>query len=185
MQLPGYLGLSYLASELFLTFTKRSRSAAPSRDAQSWRLLWVVITFSIFLGLFVARHYPVGLLSHRYFIAIIGAAVFVLGVILRLYAIFQLGRFFTVNVALASDHRLVEAGPYRLVRHPSYTGSLLAFLGFALTIGNWLTVVVIMLPIFLAFVYRMKVEERALLAGLGENYAAYLRRTKRLIPGIY
>ena len=185
MQLPGYLGLSYLASELFLTFTKRSRSAAPSRDAQSWRLLWVVITLSIFLGIFVARNYPAGLLPHRHFIAIIGVAVFVVGVILRLYAIFQLGRFFTVNVALASDHRLVEAGPYRLVRHPSYTGSLLAFLGFALTIGNWLTVVVIMLPIFLAFVYRMKVEERALLAGLGENYAAYLRRTKRLIPGIY
>jgi protein-S-isoprenylcysteine O-methyltransferase len=185
MQLPGYLGLIYLASELLLTFTKRSRARGPSRDAQSWRLLWVVITLSICLGIYVARHYRAAALPHHHLLDVVGVAIFALGLVFRFYAIRHLGRFFTVNVAIASDHQLIETGPYRLVRHPSYTGALLAMLGFALTIGNWLSAVVILLPIFLAFVYRMNVEERALRAGLGETYNSYCRRTKRLLPFIY
>jgi protein-S-isoprenylcysteine O-methyltransferase len=183
--LPGYLGLIYLASELILSFTKRSRSKTPSRDAQSLRVLWVVITLSIVLSIYVAQKYRAGLLPHREVFQILGLAIFVIGLVFRFWAIIHLGRFFTVNVAIASDHRVIDSGPYRLVRHPSYTGSLLAFLGFALTIGNWLSLLVMLVPIFFAFVYRMNVEERALHEGLGENYAAYARRTKRLFPFLY
>ncbi len=185
MQLPGYLGLTYLASEILLTLTRRARARGPSRDAQSWRLLWVVITLSICLAIFIARNFHAFTLSHHYLLDLLGVAIFSIGVIFRYYAIRHLGRFFTVNVAIASDHRLIDSGPYRLVRHPSYTGSLLAFLGFALTLGNWLSVVAMILPIFLAFLYRMKVEESALRAGLGDSYESYRRRSKRLLPFIY
>jgi protein-S-isoprenylcysteine O-methyltransferase Ste14 len=79
----------------------------------------------------------------------------------------------------------VERGPFRWVRHPSYTGVLLAFLGWALTLENWVAMALVVVPIFIAFVRRMNVEEEALRGALGERYAAYMKRTKRLIPGVY
>lgn len=91
----------------------------------------------------------------------------------------------SINVAIASDHRLVESGPYRFVRHPSYTGALMLFLGLGVAMGNWLSVVIISVPIFLAFWWRMRIEEAALLEALGETYRSYMNRTKRLIPMIY
>jgi hypothetical protein len=98
-------------------------------------------------------------------------ALFVGGMVLRWYSIIHLGRFFTVNVAIAADHQLVETGPYRFVRHPSYTGALLAFIGFAIVLRNWASVLVISLPIAFAFLYRINVEERALVQALGERYS--------------
>jgi protein-S-isoprenylcysteine O-methyltransferase Ste14 len=71
------------------------------------------------------------------------------------------------------------------VRHPSYTGVLLAFVGFALSLRNWAALFVILLPIFAAFVYRMKVEEEALSRALGSSYTDYMRRTRRLVPFVY
>jgi protein-S-isoprenylcysteine O-methyltransferase Ste14 len=79
-----------------------------------------------------------------------------------LVAIITLGRFFTVDVTIEKDHQLVERGPFRMVRHPSYTGVLLAFVGLALTLGNWAALLVILLPIGAAFIHRMNVEENAL-----------------------
>lgn len=105
--------------------------------------------------------------------------------VLRWYSIIHLGRFFTVNVAIAADHQLVDTGPDRFVRHPSYTGALLAFIGFTMVMRNWASVLVISLPIALAFLYRINVEERALVQALGERYRAYIKRTKRLIPFVY
>jgi protein-S-isoprenylcysteine O-methyltransferase Ste14 len=93
--------------------------------------------------------------------------------------------FFTVNVAIAADHQLVDTGPYRFVRHPSYTGALLAFVGFAMVLRNWASVLVISLPIAFAFLYRISVEELALVQALGERYRAYIKRTKRLLPFVY
>lgn len=182
---PALLGLIYVTSEVTLTIMKRARTRGVSRDAHSWRLMWIVITLSICLGIFVTRKFTWATLPYRQQLQAIGLFVFIIGLVLRAYAIVRLGRFFTVNVAIAPDHRLVEAGPYRLVRHPSYTGALLAILGLALSTVNWLSILVMMVPIFAVFAYRMNVEERALIAGLGENYVSYIGRTKRLLPFIY
>ncbi|HEY6111590.1 MAG TPA: isoprenylcysteine carboxylmethyltransferase family protein [Chthoniobacterales bacterium] len=97
----------------------------------------------------------------------------------------MLGRFFTVDVTIEKDHELVTRGPFRFVRHPSYTGVLLAFVGFALSLRNWSALVVILMPIFIAFVRRMNVEEEALSRALGPRYADYTKTTKRLLPRIY
>jgi protein-S-isoprenylcysteine O-methyltransferase len=97
----------------------------------------------------------------------------------------HLGRFFTVNVAIATNHRLIDTGPYRFVRHPSYTGALMAFLGLALCLANWASLVVMVVPVFLVFLWRMHVEEGALLQALGNQYRNYMNRTKRLIPAVY
>jgi protein-S-isoprenylcysteine O-methyltransferase len=77
------------------------------------------------------------------------------------------------------------AGPYRFVRHPSYTGALMAFLGLALCLANWASLAVMLIPVLLVFLRRMHVEEDALLQALGNQYRDYMQRTKRLIPAVY
>lgn len=185
-RLSALVGVVYFVSELLLSVTRRARGKGFARKDQSTlRVIWIVIAASLVGGLLVARYWRAATIPHRAEFAWSGLVIFALGIALRWWSIVTLGRFFTIDVAIAPDHQLVEAGPFRYVRHPSYTGVLLAFLGFALTTGNWLTVLVIMLPIFATFVYRMRVEERALTGALGQRYLAYIRRTKRLVPFVY
>lgn len=182
---PAVLGAIYGLSEIFLALTRRSKSGALSRDRNSLRLLWGVILLSIWLSLWMEGHFPKAGLPHPHLCALLGLILFVAGVILRWYSIFYLGRFFTVNVAIAEKHELIDSGPYRYLRHPSYTGALLAFVGFGLCLGNWLSLLSLTLPITVAFLWRIRVEERALNEALGAKYGAYMRRTKRLVPFVY
>ena len=104
---------------------------------------------------------------------------------MRWYAIFYLGRLFTVNVAIAADHTLIDSGPYRTIRHPSYTGALLVCLGLGISLGNWLSLIIVVAPTSLAFMQRIAIEEAALARALGDSYLRYMARTKCLIPGVY
>jgi len=115
----------------------------------------------------------------------VGCALFVIGLGLRWYSIWYLGRFFTVTVAIHSRHEIIDTGPYRRIRHPSYAGALLAFFGLALTLDNWLSLALIVLPVTMAFRRRIRIEERALSNALGRPYTSYMQRTKRLIPGVF
>jgi protein-S-isoprenylcysteine O-methyltransferase Ste14 len=148
-------------------------------------VLWIVIAVSVTAGVFVAQNWRAGALSNGRVFEVAGVVLFAAGLIFRWWAIVTLGRFFTVDVTIEKDHELVERGPFRLVRHPSYTGVLLAFVGFALTLRNWLSFLVVLVPIFVAFVRRMNVEEEALHGALGERYGDYMKRTRRLVPGVY
>ncbi len=186
MPLTLKLGLVYLASEFLLTVTRRSRSRTGTRqDRSTLGMIWLIIGVSIAAGVYLAQHYPATALAHGRAIAYAGVALFFAGLFLRWWAIITLGRFFTVDVTIEKDHEVIERGPFRLVRHPSYSGVLLAFFGSALTLGNWMAGLVMLLPIALAFGYRMKVEEEALSAKLGSRYTDYMKRTKRLVPLVY
>ena len=186
MSLPLQLGLVYLISELLLTVTRRSRTRTGTKQDQSTLLtVWVGIMVSVVAGVYVAAYWPVAALPLGQMFAVAGVFLFVLGLSLRWWAIITLGRFFTVDVTIEKDHELVERGPFRVVRHPSYTGVLLAFVGFALTLRNWAALLVILLPIVAVFIRRMNVEEEALSRALGSRYVDYMKRTKRLVPGVY
>lgn len=182
---PLALGAIYGISEIILGITRRSGSRGPSRDRHSLALLWVVIGVSIFLSISVAESHHVGAFPHRLLLYLAGLFLFAAGIILRWYSIIHLGRFFTVDVAIAKEHRVIDSGPYHFVRHPSYTGALVAFLGFGLCLGNWLSILLLLLPITAAFFWRIRIEERALLDALGDDYRAYMSRTPRLIPFLY
>ena len=182
---PMWLGFLYAASELWLGITRRSCGAAVSHDKKSLRILWMVILASVFFGIEAAYWVPSAAMPHRATLRAIGFFIFVFGLVLRWFSIGYLGRFFTVDVAIHSGHRVIESGPYRFIRHPSYTGALLAFLGLGLSMGNWYSVAIFILPTFLAFLVRIEVEERALAEAMGEQYRSYQRRTKRLVPLIY
>jgi protein-S-isoprenylcysteine O-methyltransferase Ste14 len=184
--IASVLGLIYVLSELGLTVKKRAK-AAETRDGDrgSLRLLWIVILACVTLAFNLAYLFPAASMGTAPALRFLGIAIFVAGLSIRWHAIVHLGRFFTVNVAIATDHRLIDTGPYRFVRHPSYTGALMAFLGLALCLANWASLVVMVVPVFLVFLRRMQVEEGALLAALGNQYRDYMNRTKRLIPAVY
>ena len=180
------LGLVYLISELLLTVTRRSRSRTGTKQDRSTLLaVWLVIIVSVAAGIYVAKRWPSAALPHHRSFMFAGTALFVTGLFLRWWAIVTLGRFFTVDVTIEPNHQLIDRGPFRVVRHPSYSGVLLAFVGLALTMGNWAALLVILVPIGAAFVHRMNVEENALSGALGRQYFDYMRRTKRLVPFIY
>jgi len=186
MSLAWELGLVYLVSEVLLNLTRRSRTKTGTKqDRGTLGIIWLVIAISITAGVFVAQNFQAGALPHGLMFASAGVVLFVAGLILRWWAIITLGRFFTVDVAIAKDHELVERGPFRIVRHPSYTGVLLAFVGLGLSFGNWAALIVILLPIGAVFIHRMNVEEDALSRALGPRYAEYMKRTKRLVPFVY
>lgn len=186
MSLSLQLGLVYLISEVLLTVTRRSRSQTGTKqDRSTLRVLWLVIMVSVAAGIYAAMHWPATALPYGRTLTAVGVVLFVVGLLLRWWAIIVLGRFFTVDVTIEKDHELVERGPFRVVRHPSYTGVLLAFVGFALTLHNWAAFLIMLVPISAAFVRRMNVEEEALSRALGSRYADYMRRTKRLVPFVY
>jgi protein-S-isoprenylcysteine O-methyltransferase len=118
-------------------------------------------------------------------LACVSLALILAGLAIRWAAILTLGKFFTVNVAIHADHRVVQTGPYRYARHPSYTGLLIAFLGLGFYFGSWFSLVALLVPITLGFLNRVAKEEEALRASLGADYDAYCARTKRFIPGLF
>ena len=121
----------------------------------------------------------------RWPLVIAGAVLMWFGIVLRQWAVLALGRFFTVDVRIAADQTVVDSGPFAWVRHPSYTGLLLTLIGFALALGNWLALIVaIVLPV-IGILARIRVEERALLDGLGDPYRRYAAGHKRLIPHVW
>jgi protein-S-isoprenylcysteine O-methyltransferase Ste14 len=114
-----------------------------------------------------------------------GVITLVAGSLLRRHCFRVLGQFFTGTVVVQADHRVIDSGAYRWVRHPSYSAALLMILGIAVAFGNWLGALVAMGIALLAYSYRARVEEQALLASLGAPYAEFLATRKRFVPGIW
>ena len=182
---PYVLGSVWGFSELALSLLKRAKAGATARDRHSFQLIWLVTLAGTALGVtfaYTAHHWS---LPWREQLYVAGCGVFLAGLILRWYAIYYLGRFFTVNVAIAADHRVIQTGPYRRVRHPSYSGMLMMVLGLSLCLGNLASLLVMMVPCLGVTWWRMRIEEAALAQGLGAEYIAYMQRTKRLIPFVY
>jgi protein-S-isoprenylcysteine O-methyltransferase Ste14 len=114
----------------------------------------------------------------------LGVVICAVGGVMRLWPVFVLGRRFSGLVAIQPDHTLVTTGIYRIIRHPSYVGLLLTALGWALAFrsGTGLLLVALLIPPLLS---RIRSEERLLETQFGDEYRAYVRRTSRLLPGIF
>jgi protein-S-isoprenylcysteine O-methyltransferase len=187
MRLPDPLLLAaiYGGSELYLAFTRRSQTQAVSRDRRSLILLWSVIIVSLWLAIQMVWLFPRAILPYSRGFYIFGFFLFLGGLILRWYSIGYLGRYFTVDVSISIEHKLIDSGPYRYIRHPTYAGALLAFVSLGFCFGNWLTIFFLTVPIIGAVLWRIRIEESALTEALGEDYRGYVARTKRLIPWVY
>ena len=186
MQLVQALGLAFGLSELGLALVKRSRrSGARAQDAGTLRLVWGGILVSGVVAYEVARTCPFGRFEHGPLGAGIALGLLALGVWLRWWAILVLGKFFTVDVAIHPEHQLVTRGPYRVLRHPSYTGALLVIAGIGVLFDSVPAWVCLMLPITAILLRRMQVEERALAAHFGESWRVHSARTQRLVPFVW
>jgi protein-S-isoprenylcysteine O-methyltransferase Ste14 len=173
------------ASEVILGFWKRAdKGSTRSEDRGSLRLLLLVIGTSVgvaivFESIGICRLHGSRMVYHA-----LALGLLLGGLAIRWSSIITLGRLFTVDVAIHRDHALVDSGLYKYIRHPSYTGLLMAFLGLGVSFTNWLSLGAIVVPITLAVLNRISKEEAALREALGDSYEAYCTRTKRLIPGI-
>jgi protein-S-isoprenylcysteine O-methyltransferase len=172
----------WLAAELLFIARKRSANFGPGRDS-SLTFLAVAIGIAFWLDFNGARLFP-GATIVRGAVSIfyLGLGLAVVGTVLRWYAVACLGRYFTIDVAATASQPVIGTGPYRYVRHPSYTGAIMTLIGFSLALGNWLGLVVMAILLGVAYAYRIHVEEAALLAVTGEVYARYMQRTWRLVP---
>jgi protein-S-isoprenylcysteine O-methyltransferase Ste14 len=122
---------------------------------------------------------------HRSLLFFTGITLMLSGVALRWYAIHVLGRYFTQEVAIRPDQPVIQSGPYRYIRHPSYSGTLMTMLGIGLAMTNWASLMAIMACTLFGHSYRIAVEEHALREKLGQPYIDYMRRTRRFIPFVY
>lgn len=178
--------LLWAATELPRITRLRAARGATVRDRGSLVVVLGLLALGM-LGAFVAvLAFPgAAIASNASAVFWAGIACIVLGIALRWYAIRVLGRNFTPVVAVRSDQQIVQTGPYRYVRHPSYSGALLSVVGLGLALTNWLSLIVLLLCALPGFLYRVNVEERALRETLGQPYADYMRRTRRFIPFVY
>lgn len=173
-------------SEIGLAFVKRSRGQGVNgEDRGSLRLLWLSVALGVGLAVTTQWVPSARLPGSPHALRVLALVLLSVGLALRWAAILTLGRLFTVDVAIHADHAVVQSGFYRFVRHPSYTGLLVAFLGLGIFFGSWLSVLALLVPIGAAVVNRVATEERALLAALGPSYASYRARTKRFVPGLF
>ncbi len=165
-----------------LATLRRPRADAQARDRGTFWVIQLAISGGMVAAILIWRN-PVGSdLRFGGWTAGLGLTLALGGACIRLWAIRTLGRFFTRDIQISAGQTVVDSGPYRLVRHPSYTGSLLEFLGVGLSLGSLFGLLFAFLPPLVTLSYRIHVEEQELLAALGEPYRQYLARTKRLVP---
>ncbi len=162
---------------------KTSRKEALVQDRGSMGILiglqWIGISLNFALaGLFPAA--AIG--GYRTALFFLGVTLILLGVAFRWYAIWTLGSYFTRDVAVSADQQVVQDGPYRYIRHPAYSGTFLTMLGVGLAMTNWASLLVLLMCVFLGHMYRVRVEEKALIRAIGRPYIEYMHHTKRFIP---
>jgi protein-S-isoprenylcysteine O-methyltransferase len=181
--LPSILVGVMMCGEIYANRLRRRE--AQRRDNGSLYVIYALIAtgYGVAFGLWGARHAPPPHLGA--WALWVGAVVTLSGVAFRLWSVITLGQYFTYVVRVSSDQKVVETGPYRLLRHPSYTGGLLAAIGIGLSLRYGLAPAITGLSSLLAYLIRIQVEERALAEGIGEPYRAYMTRTKRLIPFVW
>ena len=181
------IAVSYLYGffEVFLNLRQRSKSkVTTSSDKGSLWLLYGLITLGYALSFSIGAT-KVGRIYYWNTFFAIGMALVVIGLMIRIHSILTLNQYFTYSVAKVENHKIIETGLYKFIRHPGYLGQLIIFIGISTSISNWLSIPVMTIPITLGYLYRINIEERFMLEQLGEDYLNYQERTKRLIPMIY
>ena len=167
----------------FRIFFKTTEHRDKSQDAGTMPLILIGNWVSMFAGFAVSFIMQFSVpFPHAAFYA--GVCLLLAGSILRRLCFRTLGKYFTGIVSVEANQPVIDCGPYRYVRHPSYTGGIMMFLGIGIALGNWLSMIILFLTPCFIYTKRVKAEEKALLSTLGEPYRVYMTRTKRFIPFI-
>jgi protein-S-isoprenylcysteine O-methyltransferase Ste14 len=177
---------SWFASEIIIgVATRTKRSTGNVHDRGSLLILWVVIATAVTACQWINAIGPKNMFGGAHGLKFAAVIVMVAGLAIRWTAIITLGRSFSSNVAIQDSQKITRSGIFRFARHPSYLGLLLVFLSVGLHSCNWVALAIVLVPTTVVLLYRIHVEEAAMCAAFGEEYVAYSRTTKRLIPGLY
>jgi protein-S-isoprenylcysteine O-methyltransferase Ste14 len=173
-----------------VSLRNRSRDLSEGRDRFSYFIVWFSTVPAIFIAYLTEKHliFANGFGSFSTLIPLLGylgCSVMVFGITIRLVAVATLKRQFTVKVSIIEKHEIVDTGIYGIIRHPAYLGHLASLLGIGLILGNWVGLTVLVVLPLAGILYRIHVEERALLRHFGHAYREYTSRTKKLLPGIW
>ncbi|OAI09487.1 isoprenylcysteine carboxyl methyltransferase [Methylomonas methanica] len=180
------LCLVWIAAEISLARRAALQTgSAVNAERGSQRVLWISILASLALALWFKNLAWVPIRIDYLPRQALAMLLFASGLYLRYVAVTKLGRFFTTNVAIQQEHRLIKEGPYRWLRHPAYTGLLIALFAAGVAMGDFVALALLLVPTFWAFTLRIDIEERMLLAEFGGVYADFCASTWRLIPWVY
>ena len=176
----------WILPEMLAWRGKRSTGSADHQDKGSLTLIAVLWWTGIALDFALSFLLPQAAMTwRRTSIFFTGIVLMFFGVAFRWYSARTLGKYFTFDIAIHGGQVLIEAEPYRYIRHPSYSGALLTLLGFGMALGNWAGLVTGLSCLGAAYTYRIPVEEAALTAALGDPYRQYVRRSWRLVPFLF
>jgi protein-S-isoprenylcysteine O-methyltransferase Ste14 len=167
---------------------RQSVKHRPEVTAIDWRrelTLRLIMGGGILATVGIYPHVPRAHITPAALGSLLGVGLLWAGVALRLWSFHTLGRYFTLAVQTSSDQPVIADGPYRVLRHPSYTGLLLAIVGVGFLIGNWVAVTGLAVSAACGLAYRIRVEERALLRDLGDRYRVFASTRKRMIPYVW
>lgn len=175
----------WFISELWLSIFSRSNSIHETDyDKGSMKIIWFTIAVAIDSGIVIQILFKFPI-SKLMILPYTGLLLIIGGITLRFIAVWSLGKFFTVDVNIQENHKIIKKGVYKVIRHPAYLGSLVSFVGFGISINNWISFWVIIIPITIAFIHRIKIEEKLLLEKFEGDYSDYMYKTYRLLPMIY
>ena len=169
-----------------ISFSRWSRKNAASTKAKPGTDVSTLTNFALLPAAVIAilfGYARVGPLPHWLFYP--GLTLWLLGLAFTVWAYGTLGRFFSLDVQIQNEHRVIDTGPYRLLRHPGYAGAMVGLIGLGLALQSWVSVLLLLLASIAAFAYRMQTEEKFLVAELGAECLHYMARTKRLVPYIW
>jgi protein-S-isoprenylcysteine O-methyltransferase Ste14 len=177
---------AWILPEVVASRVKRSGDSSQARDHGSLNLIVILWWVGIAMAVLMSSLLPQAAISwKRTSVFLVGICFVLMGVTLRWYSAAVLGKYFTFDVAIQGGQTLIEVGPYRYVRHPSYSGALLSLLGFGLALGNWAGLAAALSCLGFAYFYRIPIEEQALSSALGDVYKQYMNRTWRLVPFLF
>jgi protein-S-isoprenylcysteine O-methyltransferase Ste14 len=177
----------WIGYEIWLVIRDAARGKGKTATDKGTRYInfiaiWAGITIAVILSGFSKFFFPGGRTSLAF---LIGIAIMLAGLALRVWSIATLGASFRTTVETHGDQKMIDHGPYRLVRHPSYTGLIIICCGFGIALQNWLSLLIVVILPLSALLYRIHVEEPALIFSFGSDYIEYQKRTKKLVPWLW
>jgi protein-S-isoprenylcysteine O-methyltransferase Ste14 len=175
-----FLFCAWILSEFINNIWSLKNSQTTNQDKGSHRII-VFTSYAMLFIVFVFRSFEIGTFNRD--LQYVGFILIVAGIFLREWSIWVLGKHFTVRVQVRDNAKLVTQGPYKYIRHPSYTGGYLTFVGIPLAIGTWTGALVTIVVSMIAYLYRIRIEEEALQEAFGSEYEEYKKGTWKLFPG--
>jgi protein-S-isoprenylcysteine O-methyltransferase Ste14 len=174
----------YIISEIRLA-ARTTRGTDNTLDKGTRRLVWRLSAISYNMA-WIPVIFDFGrLIILGGWLTWVGVAIMIFGIVFRQYANSTLGKFFTATIQIKNDHELIQTGPYRYIRHPSYLGILIMTLGLGIALANWISLILCIVLPTIGLMQRIKFEEKELEQHFGNQYQDYRKNTWRVIPYIY